>query len=131
MALLILLQDGSSGVRFHIDKPHFTIGRGPDNDISLDDELVSKSHAVIEVVVHEKDEIELEYLLHDQDSTNHSFVNDEMVGIRRLSNDDVIRIGKSVFKFVDDANDNLDVTTKLHRTWIPGIYVTKKGKKKK
>ena len=131
MALLILLQDDSSGVRFHIDKPHFTIGRGADNDISLDDELVSKSHAVIEVVVHEKDEIELEYLLHDQDSTNHSFVNDEMVGIKRLSNDDLIRIGKSVFKFVDDANDNLDVTTKLHRTWIPGIYVTKKGKKKK
>ena len=131
MALLILLQDDSSGVRFHIDKPQFTIGRGEDNDISLDDELVSKSHAVIEVVVHEKEEIELEYLLHDQDSTNHSFVNDEMVGIKRLSNDDLIRIGKSVFKFVDDANDNLDVTTKLHRTWIPGIYVTKKGKKKK
>ena len=131
MALLILLQDDSSGVRFHIDKPQFTIGRGEDNDISLDDELVSKSHAVIEVVVHEKDEIELEYLLHDQESTNHSFVNDEMVGIKRLSNDDLIRIGKSVFKFVDDANDNLDVTTKLHRTWIPGIYVTKKGKKKK
>ena len=131
MALLILLQDDSSGVRFHIDKPHFTIGRGEDNDISLDDELVSKQHAVIEAVVHEKDEIEIEYLLHDQDSTNHSFVNDEMVGIKRLSNDDLIRIGKNVFKFVDDANDNLDVTTKLHRTWIPGIYVTKKGKKKK
>ena len=131
MALLILLQDDSSGVRFHIDNPRFTIGRGPDNDISLDDELVSKVHAVIEVVVHNKKEIELEYLLHDQDSTNHSFVNDEMVGIKRLANDDVIRIGKSVFKFVDDANDNLDVTTKLHKTWIPGIYVTKKGKKKK
>ena len=58
-------------------------------------------------------------------------MNDEMVGIKRLSNDDLIRIGKNVFKFVDDANDNLDVTTKLHRTWIPGIYVTKKGKKKK
>ena len=131
MALLILLQDDSSGVRFHIDKPHFTIGRAEDNDISLDDELVSKQHAVIEAIVHEKDEIEIEYLLHDQKSTNHSFVNDEMVGIRRLSNDDLIRIGKSVFKFVDDANDNLDVTTKLHRTWIPGIYITKKGKKKK
>ena len=131
MALLILLQDDSSGVRFHIDKPHFSIGRGPDNDISLDDELVSKVHAVIEVVIHEQKDIVLEYLLHDQDSTNHSFVNDEMVGIRRLAQDDLIRIGKSTFKFVDDANDKLDVTTKLHKTWFPGIYVTKKGKKKK
>lgn len=131
MALLILLQDDSSGVRFPIDKPQFSIGRGPDNDISLDDELVSKLHAVIEVVMHEKKEIVVEYLLHDQKSTNHSFVNDEMIGIKRLVHDDVIRIGKSVFKFVDDANDNLDATTKLHKTWFPGIYVTKKGKKKK
>ena len=131
MATLILLQDDSSGVRFHIDKPNVTIGRGPENDISLDDELVSKAHAVIEVVVHEKKEIELEYLVHDLDSTNHTFVNDEMVGIRRLAHDDMVRIGKSVFRFVDDANDKLDVTTKLHKTWIPGIYFTRKNKKKK
>lgn len=131
MALLILLQDDSAGVRFRIDNPNFSIGRSPQNDICLDDELVSKSHAVIEAVVREEKEIEVDYYLQDQQSTNHSYVNDEIVQLKKLKHDDMIRIGKSVFKFVDDANDNLDVTTKLHKTWIPGIYITKKGRKKK
>lgn len=131
MALLILIQDDSAGVRFHIDKPRLTIGRGQDNDICLEDELVSKNHAVIEAVIKEEEDMRIEYFLHDQDSTNHSFVNEERVKIRRLSQDDVIRIGKNNFRFVDDRNDDLDATTKLHKTWIPGVYLTKKGRKKK
>ena len=118
-------------MRFRIDKPHFSIGRSPENDICLDDELVSKSHAVIEAVVKQKKDIEVEYFLQDQKSTNHSFVNDKVVKLKKLEHDDVIRIGKSNFRFVDDANDDLDVTTKLHKTWIPGVYITKKGKKNK
>jgi pSer/pThr/pTyr-binding forkhead associated (FHA) protein len=128
MALLVLMQDGSAGVRFPIDKPKITIGRGQDNDICLDDELVSKHHAVIEAVIKEDQDMLIEYYLHDQDSTNFSFVNDERVKIRRLSNDDVIRIGKSNFKFIDDPNEELEATTKLHKTWIPGVYLTKKAK---
>lgn len=130
MALLILIQDDSAGVRFHIDKPKLTIGRGQDNDICLEDELVSKHHAVIEAVIKEEEDMRIEYFLHDQDSTNFSFVNEERVKIRRLSQDDLIRIGKNNFRFVDDQNDDLDATTKLHKTWIPGVYLTKKGKKK-
>jgi len=131
MALLILIQDDSAGVRFHIDKPKFTVGRGKENDICLDDELVSKFHAAIEAVIKENDEMRIEYYLHDQDSTNFSFVNDERVKIRRLAQDDIIRIGKNNFRFVDDQDGDLDATTKLHKTWFPGVYVTKKGKPKK
>jgi len=129
MATLILIQDDHAGVRFVIEKTKFLIGRGADNDISLDDELVSKCHAIIEVIVRDTDK-KVEYFLHDQDSTNYSFVNEERVSIRRLSDKDIIRIGKSNFKFIDDQRDNLDVTTKLQKTWIPGVFVTKKGKKK-
>ncbi len=131
MATLILIQDDHAGVRFVIEKTIFLIGRGADNDISLDDELVSKCHAVIEVIVSDDIKKKVEYFLHDQDSTNFSFVNEERVSIRRLSDKDIIRIGKSNFKFIDDQRENLDVTTKLQKTWIPGVYVTKKGKKKK
>ena len=130
MALLILIQDDSAGVRFHIVKPKLTIGRGQENDICLEDELVSKHHAVIEAVIKEEEDMHIEYFLHDQDSTNYSFVNEERVKIRRLSQDDVIRIGKNNFRFVDDQNDDLDATTKLHKTWIPGVYLTKRNKKK-
>lgn len=130
MALLILLQDDVAGVRFRIDKPRFTIGRANQNDISLDDELVSKEHAVIEAVPQQEGELVFDYFLHDQDSTNHSFVNDVQVNLKNLQQDDVIRIGKSNFRFVDDSNDDLDETLQLHKTWIPGIYVTKKKSKK-
>ncbi|VAX00811.1 hypothetical protein MNBD_GAMMA21-2286 [hydrothermal vent metagenome] len=130
MATLILIQDDHAGVRFVIEKAKFLIGRGSDNDISLDDELVSKCHAIIEVIIRDDDKNTVEYFLHDQDSTNYSFVNEERVSIRRLTDKDIIRIGKSNFKFIDDQRDNLDVTTKLQKTWIPGVFVTRKGDKK-
>jgi pSer/pThr/pTyr-binding forkhead associated (FHA) protein len=129
MALLILLQDADAGVRFRIDKPRFTIGRSSDNDICLDDELVSKQHAVIEAVPQEQAQLQFEYYLQDQDSTNHCFVNEEQVSLRKLRHEDVIRIGKNNFRFVDDRNDNLEETTKLHKTWLPGVFIAKKPKK--
>jgi len=131
MALLILLQDADAGVRFRIDKPRFTIGRSDENDVCLDDELVSKQHAVIEAIPQEQAKLQFEYYLQDLNSTNHCFVNEEQVKLRKLQHDDVIRIGKNNFRFVDDLNDNLDETTKLHKTWFPGVYVAKKRKNKK
>ena len=130
MALLILLQDDVAGVRFRIDKPRFSIGRASENDISLDDELVSKEHAVIEAVPQKEGGLAFDYYLHDQKSTNHSYVNDEQVRLKKIQHDDIIRIGKSNFRFVDDSNDDLDETIKLHKTWIPGVFITKKKKKK-
>lgn len=129
MALLILLQDADAGVRFPIDKPRFTIGRSSDNDICLDDELVSKQHALIEAIPQEQAKLAFDYYLHDQDSTNHSYVNEEKITLRKLQHDDVIRIGKSNFRFVDDSNDNLEETTRLHKTWLPGVFITRKNKK--
>jgi len=38
----------------------------------------------------------------------------------------VVRFGINHFRFVDDANDDLAATTKIHKTWIPGIYVSRK-----
>lgn len=128
MALLLLVQDDTAGVQFHIDKPRLTIGRGQENDIVLDDELVSKQHAAVEAML--KDDERIEYFVHDLDSTNHCFVNDERVSIRRLAQDDMIRIGKSLFRFIDDADGELDATTKLHKTWLPGVYVARKPRKK-
>ena len=130
MALLILLQDGSSGIRFRMDKPRMTLGRGSDNDIVIDDELVSKQHSSVEAIAQENESLKFDYYVQDLESTNHTFVNDEKIKLQQLSHGDVLRIGRHIFKFVDDVNDDLDITTQLHKTWIPGIFVTKKGKKK-
>jgi len=129
MAVLILLQDADAGVRFRIDKPRFTIGRSRDNDICLDDELVSKQHALIEAIPQEQAKLQFEYYLQDLESTNHCFVNEEKVQLKKLQHADVIRIGKSNFQFVDDRNDDLNETTRLHKTWLPGVFIAKKPKK--
>jgi len=129
MASLIQLKDGNAGVRLPIDKPRFCIGRGGDNDISIDDELVSKYHAVVEQVESPDGDGNLAYYIQDLDSTNATFVNEQAVTLFRLAHGDVIQIGRSFFRFADETEETLDDTTKLHKTWIPGVYYTRKKPK--
>lgn len=128
MAMLVQQKPDGVGIKLVIAKQRVMIGRDPANDISIDDDLVSKEHAVLEVALSTTDETRLEYYLQDLDSTNHTYVNDERIGLFRLKNGDVIRIGMSNFRFVDEENGDLEETAKLHKTWIPGVYL-KKGKK--
>jgi pSer/pThr/pTyr-binding forkhead associated (FHA) protein len=130
MALLIQISDSGTGVRLPIEKQQIKIGRDADCDISLEDELVSKEHAVLEVVL-TPDENRIEYMLQDLDSTNNTYVNDERIDLCRLKDGDIIRIGMNNFRFEDEEKGDLAETAKLHKTWIPGVFYTKGGKKKK
>lgn len=130
MALLIQISDSGTGVRLPVEKQQIKIGRDADCDISLEDELVSKEHAVLEVVL-TPDENRIEYMLQDLDSTNNTYVNDERIDLCRLKDGDIIRIGMSNFRFEDEEKGDLAETAKLHKTWIPGVFYTKGGKKKK
>ena len=130
MAMLIQYNEDEAGIRLPIDKQQMRIGRDTSNDISIDDDLVSKEHAILEVVMSTTEEGKLEYYLQDLKSTNHTFVNDELVSLYKLQNGDIIRIGMNNFKFVDELDGDLDETAKLHETWIPGVYVTKNKSKK-
>lgn len=130
MALLVQISDSGSGVRLPIEKQQIKIGRDADCDISLDDELVSKEHAVLEVVL-TPDENRIEYMLQDLDSTNNTYVNDERIDLCRLKDGDIIRIGMNNLRFEDEEKGDLAETARLHKTWIPGVFYTKGGKKKK
>ncbi|HFQ14270.1 MAG TPA: FHA domain-containing protein [Gammaproteobacteria bacterium] len=127
--MAILVQYNNAGIKFPIDKPRIRIGRGIDNEICIDDDLVSKEHAVIEVVLISEKDARVEYVLQDLDSTNHTYVNDKRISLYKLANGDVIRIGMNNFRFVDESDGALDETSKLYRTWIPGVFYT--GSKKK
>ncbi len=126
--MAILIQNNNAGIKFPIDKQCIRIGRGKENEICIDDELVSKGHAVIEVVLRSEKTAQVDYMLQDLGSTNHTFVNDRLVSLHKLANDDVIRIGVSNFRFVDEDDGGLDETSKLYKTWIPGVFYT--GNKK-
>jgi len=128
VAVLVQLKEGLAGIRLHIDKEKFSIGRGPENDISIDDGLVSKVHAVIEIMEN-KEKPGFDYFLQDQASTNGLYVNDEKIQRHKLSHGDIIRLGLSNFQFQDDVKNNMDETAQLQKTWIPGVFYTKKKSK--
>lgn len=128
MAALVQIKDGIEGITLRIERRESRLGRGADNDITINDELVSKHHAEI-IANQRKDGEGFEYILKDCGSTNGTFVNDEKIDECKLENDDVIRMGINHFKFVDDANDDLAATTRIQKTWIPGVYITRRGKK--
>ncbi len=131
MASLIQLKDGTAGIRVTLDKPEVRIGRETDNDLCIDDELVSKTHAMVQRVESPDGDGRIAYYLQDLDSTNHTYVNDAPVTLHRLKHEDVIRIGRHFFRFVDELEADLGDTTKLHKSWIPGVYFTKTKQKKR
>ena len=80
-----------AGKGFPIKGDTLTIGRDPDNDISLDDEQVSRHHARL---LRQEDQI----IIEDFGSTNGTLVNGKpIVGQKVLQPADIISIGSSVF----------------------------------
>ncbi len=126
MAVLIQFKDGVDGVTLRLENRISRIGRSADNDIVINDELVSKYHAVIEARPRADDRPGFDYFLQDRDSTNGCFVNDKRVSSGLLHQNDVIRLGVNHFRFIDDGSENLAVTTKIQKTWIPGIYISRR-----
>ena len=127
MALLIQFTENGAGIKLSIEKQRTTIGSDAGHDLSLDDELVSKEHAVLEVISTEE---KVEFLIQDLNSTNHTFVNDSPIDLYKLKDGDLVRIGMSDFRFISQDPDSLDETAELYKTWIPGVFYTGKKKKK-
>jgi pSer/pThr/pTyr-binding forkhead associated (FHA) protein len=112
MAALIQFANGAPGIKYNLDKQMFTIGRNTaDNDVCLPCAFVSKRHAQIEVVLNLLGD-GYDYYLQDLGSTNQTYVNDIPVSRVRLENGDIIRIGKTTFKF--DASSTPHFLIPLH-----------------
>ncbi|ORT56759.1 FHA domain-containing protein [Streptomyces sp. CB03238] len=87
------------------------IGRGPDNDLVVDDLTVSRRHA--ELLAHPDGT----YWIHDLGSHNGTFLNGQPVTRARVTPDDIVGIGHSAFclvgaqlvEFTDTGEVSLDV----------------------
>jgi len=123
MAVLILVHEGLTLRQIPLDKSELVIGRKMDADIFIDDKMVSSAHAKIQAVA--DPDGGTGYVIEDLDSTNHTFVNGERITRHPLTHDDKIGIGQHVFKFIDEAAHQSEKTTKLKKSWIPGVYYTK------
>lgn len=126
MALIVQLHDGLTINKCALDKPKFSIGRSPDCDIFIDDTVVSAEHAVIEMIENPDAAGEAEYYIEDQGSTNCTFVNEQEIKRHKLNHDDIIRVGWVNFKFIDETKVDPEKTAKIHKSWIPGVYYSKK-----
>jgi pSer/pThr/pTyr-binding forkhead associated (FHA) protein len=124
MTMLILTHEGLTIKRIPLDKAELRIGRKADSDIFIDDMLASQHHAKIEAIEKKEASGGPDYFIEDLKSTNHTYINGAPVDRKKLTHNDVIRIGKHTFKFLDEAVESADNTTKLRKSWIPGVYYT-------
>lgn len=100
-AFVVVLSGDRMGEMFELRDDRTTLGRGLQADVRINDEGISRAHAMVEV---DGDE----YYLKDAGSTNGTFANGERVERRhKLGEGDKIQIGAaSVLKFT--YHDDLD-----------------------
>ena len=123
MATIIQTVDGVVANRFDIKKAELKFGRTSNNQVQIDDLAVSNTHA--QIISKTGDQGETRYFLEDLGSTNGSFINEKKVSSQQLHHKDIIRIGWNMFTFIDEDEVNLEKTSKVKKSWIPGVYFTK------
>ena len=95
MAKLIVSIDGVVIREVELSKERTSIGRRPYNDVVIDNLAVSGEHAVLV-------RAEGVFFAEDLSSTNGSYLNGKGLKRERLSNGDMLEIGKYKIKFVGD-----------------------------
>jgi len=98
MPQLIASVQGVEIKHIHLQKDSTTLGRHPDNDIVLDNMVVSGRHCAFDL------EGLAKVYLEDLRSTNGTYVNDHMVKSRTLLHDgDIISIGQFRVRFIQES----------------------------
>jgi pSer/pThr/pTyr-binding forkhead associated (FHA) protein len=94
----VLLGEGNTNIKqFHLDKPVITFGKSKYVNVKVKGLLVSKIQAKI---VKEKNS----YILINLGRRGKTRVNGEEIQRHPLKNDDLVEVGKSVFRFIQGKN---------------------------
>ncbi len=96
-AALLVIYGENIGKSYYIEKEEQTIGRSDTSDIHLDQDSVSRDHAVI---VSQSDRI----LIRDTGSTNGVFLNGRRIETAALHDGDRIHVGETILKFISTYN---------------------------
>jgi pSer/pThr/pTyr-binding forkhead associated (FHA) protein len=123
MAMIVQTIDSVVTNRFEIGETALKFGRTAENQVQIDNLEVSNEHA--QVTRETDNEGNVDYYLEDLNSTNGSFVNEEKVNRQKLHHKDSIRIGLNVFTFIDEDRVDIEKTSEIKKSWIPGVYYTK------
>lgn len=97
LSKLVLSLNGNTITEYTLEKETVTIGRRPDNDITIDNLAISGRHCQIITILSES-------FLEDLQSTNGTYVNGESITKHALQHGDVIGVGKHQLKyFISEA----------------------------
>ncbi len=107
-ACIIVIYGPDLGKRMPLGTAPFEIGRSSKSDLCLDQESVSRHHA----------RITFDGQCHwvqDLASTNGTYVNDELVREKRLRDGDLLRVGRSILKFMNGENIEVHYHEEIYR----------------
>ena len=114
-ACLVVIYGTDLGRKFNLDLPALTIGRSSKCDVQVDQESVSRSHAKI---INTGKTI----ILRDLGSTNGTYVNDELIDEYVLQDGDLVKNGRTIFKFLSGSNIENSYHEEIYRlTTVDGL----------
>jgi len=91
-AWLVSLEGPEKGKDHRVLKERISIGKQENSDIVIKRDFISRSHALLLYENHQ-------FVLSDLHSTNHTYVNGEIVSKKVLKDNDIIKFGDAVYKF--------------------------------
>jgi two-component system, cell cycle response regulator len=114
-ACLVVIYGSDLGRKFNLDAATLVLGRSSKSDIQIDQESVSRAHSKI---VNTGKSIRVR----DLGSTNGTLVNDEVIEEHVLADGDLIKIGRTIFKFLSGGNIERAYHEEIYRlTTIDGL----------
>jgi two-component system cell cycle response regulator len=114
-ACLVVIYGDELGKKYNLNSSSLLIGRSSKCDIQIDQESTSRNHSKI---VNTGKSI----LIRDLGSTNGTYVNDEPIEEYVLRDADLIKIGRTIFKFLTGGNIENAYHEEIYRlTTIDGL----------
>jgi diguanylate cyclase (GGDEF)-like protein len=115
-AALVVIHGVELGKKFDLKLNETVVGRSSKADIQVDEESVSRNHATL---INDGQKVAVK----DLGSTNGTYVNDEQTsGEMTLRNGDLLRIGRTIFKFIAGGNIESAYHDEIYRlTTVDGL----------
>ncbi|MGE3631548.1 MAG: diguanylate cyclase [Sandaracinaceae bacterium] len=105
---LVIIYGDDLGRRVPLGAEPTVLGRSSKCDVQLDQESVSRNHARIT-------RNRANYVIHDLGSTNGTYVNDELVDEVVLRDGDLVKVGRTIFKFIVSGNMEAQYHEEIYR----------------
>lgn len=107
-ACLVVINGADLGKKYVLAQTSTVIGRSSKVDIQVDEDSISRSHAVV-------DNFGDTVIARDLESTNGTYVNDTPIREKRLIDGDQIKIGRTIFKFLSGSNIEAQYHDEIYR----------------